>query len=481
MGATLTQVTIPALIRGELHDGALIEFGGRGSAGFSAPDPSTLIGALPLRDPGALRDLQELPFAEIVAFLAALGERLQLHANEHLQAALEHSEAFSDMTPPLVRASFQQLPALFAPEAVREQAELTIGIPYLEGWVPRTLADGRIARIRACGARTVHIIAGNSPLIAALSIIRNAIVRSDAVIKAPSNDPLTALAIARTAAELDCAHPVTRHLSVAYWKGGDTGFEERLLRPANVEKIIAWGGFQSVTHVLRYVQPGLELITLDPKRSATIIGPEAFDDSETHADVALRIATDVGALNQLGCVNARVVYVASGTDPAGLQRINRLGAAVYEALQRLPEHVSTPAKWFDPELRAQLEGLRASPDFYRVHGGTRGEGAVIVSQLDEPVEFHRALSGRVANLVPVDDPADVLPQINASTQTIGIYPESLKAELRDALALYGAQRLVSLGSAADPSMALPQDAIEPVRRMAKWIVEEQSKPGGRET
>ena len=81
--------------------------------------------------------------------------------------------------------------------------------------------------------------------------------------------------------------------------------------------------------------------------------------------------------------------------------------------------MSTPAKHFDPELRANLDALKTAPDFYRVIGGVNGEGAVIVSQLDEPVEFHRSLSGRVANLVPVDDPRDVLPAINAYTQTMG--------------------------------------------------------------
>jgi hypothetical protein len=355
-------------------------------------------------------------------------------------------------------------------------ADAAVGIPYLEGWVSRRLADGRTARVRAFGARTVHIIAGNSPLIAALSIIRNALTRSDAVIKSPSNDPLTALAIARTMGELDPHHPLTRHLSVAYWKGGDEAFEERLFQPVNVEKIIAWGGFASVTHVLRYVQPGLELIALDPKRSATIIGPEAFESADTLDDVALRAATDIGALNQLGCVNARVVYVASGLDAEGIERANRLGRAIYDRLLALPEHVSTKAKWFDPELRAAIDALRASPDWYRVYGGAGGEGAVIVSQLDEPVEFHRSLSGRVANVVPIETPADALRAINAYTQTVGIYPESLKRSLRDLIPLHGAQRLVSLGYAAHPSMALPQDAIEPVRRMVKWIVEEECDP-----
>jgi Acyl-CoA reductase (LuxC) len=381
------------------------------------------------------------------------------------------------MTPPLVRASFEQLPALFAADAVREVADTTIGIPYLEGWVQRTMGDGRTAAIRAFGARTVHIIAGNSPLIAALSIIRNAVARSDAVIKTPSNDPLTALAIARTMGDLAPDHPVTRHLSVAYWKGGDTEVEERLLAPAHVEKIIAWGGFASVTHVLRYVQPGLELIALDPKRSATVIGPEAFATDEALAEVALRTATDIGALNQLGCINARVVYVASGTDAEGVERANRLGAAIYEQLLRLPERLTTKPKWFDPELRAELDALRTSSEWYRVFGGHDGEGAVIVSQLDEPVDFHRSLSGRVANVVPIDDPHDAVRAMNAYTQTVGVYPETLKEELRDVLPLHGAQRLVSLGYAAHPSVALPQDAIEPVRRMVKWIVDESCDPG----
>ena len=67
--------------------------------------------------------------------------------------------------------------------------------------------------------------------------------------------------------------------------------------------------------------------------------------------------------------------------------------------------------------------------------------------------------------------------MNAYTQTIGIYPEALKLALRDRLAYQGAQRLVSLGAAAlFEDAATPQDGIEPVRRMCKWIVEQTSDP-----
>jgi hypothetical protein len=100
---------------------------------------------------------------------------------------------------------------------------------------------------------------------------------------------------------------------------------------------------------------------------------------------------------------------------------------------------------------------------------------VIVSQEEYPVDFSRSLACRVANIVPVDELEAAVRAVNAYTQTIGIYPESLKVELRDRLAFQGAQRIVSLGGAATMQHNMErQDAIEPVRRMCKWITEEQA-------
>jgi hypothetical protein len=373
----------------------------------------------------------------------------------------------------MLQGSYISLGLFFNRHLVREIAEQNIGLDYLNGWVTKTLLDGREVRVRAFGARSLHIPAGNGALISAITIIRNAITRSDAIIKIPSNDPLTATAIARTLADIAPNHPLTKHLTVGYWKGGDVTVEEKLYRPENIEKIIAWGGFASVKHVTRYIQPGLELISLDPKRSATIIGPEAFDNEATLQDVATRTACDVGTANQEGCSCARVVYVLCGTDAQGLARINRLGELIYQSLQKLPSQISTKAKIVNRDLRDHIEATRMDDTFYRVIGGVENEGAVIVSQFDEAVDYSPMLSGRVANLVPVDDIKKVTDAVNAYTQTVGIYPESLKQQLRDLLPLFGAQRLTSLGYACNVALAAPaQDAIEPLRRMCKWIVEE---------
>lgn len=477
--STLTNTTlaVPAVIRGEIIRDNLTAFGTRGGEHeFHAPDPAHVVDRLPLADPGSLRELAALSFAEIVEYLAELATRLALDHNDHLAEAMASSSAWSDATPPVVEHTYRQLHRLFEPTLVRETAERAIGIDHLEGWPEVTLTGGGTAAVHAMGARVLHIIAGNSPAVAALTIMRNAITRSDAIIKSPSNDPATAAAIARTMVDMAPAHPITRHLAVAYWKGGDEAFEQRLYRPEHVEKIIAWGGLSSVRHVTRYVQPGLELITLDPKRSATVIGPQAFADEQTLRTVAQRTAVDVGTLNQLACSNARVIFVVTGTHRDGVESAERLGRLLYEQIQALPASQSTPAKHFDPSLRAEIDALRVASDWHRVIGGEHDEGAVIVSTLDEPVDFYPRLGGRVANIVPVDSIEDILPHINAYTQTVGVYPEALKRQLRDVLPFYGAQRLVSLGHASTMmSPGLPQDAIEPLRRSVKWIVEETSE------
>lgn len=473
----MRQFKAGVVIRGQWIESDLIEFGGRSTGiTFLSPDPKSFVSRLPLSSPKAMADLYELSFADILDFIARLGERLVVDRNPYLAEALEASYLTSSLTPPLLKKSYESLPNIFSREMAREIADNTVGIDHLEGWVGKTMLDGRKVSIRAFGARALHIIAGNSPMIAALSIVRNAITRGDAIIKSPSNDPFTALAIARTMIDVDPNHPLTRHLSVAYWKGGDEALEQKLYQPRNIEKIVAWGGFASVKHVTKYIQPGLALISLDPKRSVSIIGPEAFADDATMREVAKRMATDMGAMNQEGCVNSRVVYVLSGTDDEGLAKLDQFGAYVYEALMNLPHGVSTKAKEMDAELRDSLNVTRLNDEWYKVIGGQDDEGAIIVSHLPEPVDYAPKLGKRIANLVPVDEIGEVYQAVDAYTQTIGIYPESLKFLLRDRLAMFGAQRFTSLGYAASASIAAPQDAIESIRELCKWVVCEDCDP-----
>lgn len=471
-----TEFRVPLIIRGEIIEDGEIEFGGRrGGVAFRAPDVSAHMAKLPLRTPSLMADLYTIGFDEILDFLVAVGDRLDFAQNRHLQEAFALSCRTSGLSESILRTHYAHVGAMFDREEMRAMMERSCGVDYLEGWVdqgPSRFA-GLQARTRAFGSRCVHVIAGNAPIVSILTVIRNALTRSDAIIKTPSNDPLTAAAIVRTMAEMAPDHPITKHISVAYWKGGDERIEQQLYDPRGVEKIVAWGGFDSVKHITQYLQPGIDLITQDPKLSGTIIGKQAFADEATMRSVARRLALDIGAQNQEGCVSARVIYVESGTDDEGLDRANRLGALTFAALQALPDHLSTPHKAFDQSLKAEIDAIRLQDDDFQVFGGRANEGAVIVSQEDYPVDFSRALACRVGNIVPIETFETAVRSVNAYTQTVGIYPETLKTALRDRLAFQGAQRIVSLGGAATMQHNMErQDAIEPVRRMCKWVTEE---------
>jgi Acyl-CoA reductase (LuxC) len=470
---------IPLVARGEVVTDDLVTYQGRrGELSFSTPDCAKHFSKLLLASPSAISDLYQLSFDDILDYLVELGNCLHLDKNEYLGEALEISKMTSGLSDTVLEAAYLNMHRLFKRDIIREIAENCVGIDYLEGWVPGSRLDGRKVNIRAFGARSVHIVAGNLPEATAATILRNAITRSDALIKTPSNDPMTAVAFARTMVKMAPRHPMTRHVAVAYWRGGDEAIESRLYQPRNVEKIIAWGGFASVKHISKYLQPGIDLITLDPKLSASIVGKEVFASEQSMADVAVRLAIDVAAYNQEACVNARVVYVECDMDDAGITKLNTLGEMVQKCMADLPATITSQPKpgTVSKELVDELNAIEFSEDSYRVFGKDIKDGVVVVSQFDDPVDFSGKLANRVANLVPVPSVEAAISFVAAETQTIGVYPESLKRKIRDQLAFYGGQRLVSLGYAAHMSLATPQDGIEPIRRMCKWVFEEECEP-----
>jgi hypothetical protein len=459
-------IPVKFFVRGELVEGSDLTFSGRGGdATFVSADPATLMNRLVLQDAQTLRsDFKGLKTADIIDFLAALGERLDFDRNPLMQEACRVSALFSGLTPSILEGCYRQIPQIFARPVLELMAENEVGIRFLDGWVEVPVPVGR-AKVRAYGAKTLHIIAGNVPIIAAISVIRGSLIKSDNIIKLPSNDPLTATAILATMNELDPSHPLVRHFVAAYWKGGDNRIEHRLITPQHLEKIIAWGGHKSVKHIKHMVGPGIDLITLDPKFSISVIGAEAFGSEEAMRQAAGRAALDAGVFNQEACVNSRTQYVQTTPEKAA-----RYSELLYQAMQSLHPSISTRPKTFPAHLREHLESLRFMYDFYQVIGGENGEGAVVTSLTGDPVDFFPIC--KTVNVIPFSAVADILPHITAATQCVGVYPEALKDDLMDALVAQGVQRFVSLGRATDGAVGVPTDAIEPMRRACKWIVNE---------
>ena len=462
---------IPLIIRGKVIDDEPVSFSARrGELEFRTPDVKKHIKQLVMRNSVNQQDLYKLSLDNIIEYLDALSYRISPEDNPHIRQAIEINALTSTFNKTMNENMFRNMPSAIRRDAIEEVVDQMFGRACLDGWERRKFRDREVS-VRAFGGRTVHMNAGNGAAIVMFSTVFGSILRCDNIVKSPSNDPYTAAAMAQTMIEMDPDHPLTKHLSVAYWKGGDTEFEEKFYKPTNIDTIVAWGGFASMKHIRNYLRPGMDLVALDPKLSASVIGPEAFEDEDSLQYVAKQIGRDVGLYNQAACVSTRTVYVASGTNEKGIENINRLGQLVFDEIQGLPDTVSCPAPDFDPVLRQEINGIRGS-EYFKVIGGKGAEGAVIVSQEDEQVDFSERLDCRVVNLVPVDKVEDCFQWITLDTQTIAVYPESLKSEISIQLALRGGQRITSLGCTGFEAMAAPHDSIELGRRIARWVIRE---------
>jgi hypothetical protein len=476
-----TMLEIPIVTRGRVimpTEGDSVEFKGRGGSSFRSPDPHKHITDLVLGDTAKLADLHHTKMADIIDFLVEFGKRLHLDDNPYLQQSYELAREAGGLSESILRGVYDNLPHMFDPRSLTGSVDKTIGIRYLDGWVPGE-GDYSNCRIRAVGTRQLHITAGNVPVVAGLTIIRGALCKSDVLIKAPSNDPLTANALARTLIELDANHPVTKHVAVAYWKGGDEHMDSQIVRTSRIDKITAWGGMSSMKHIQKFLSPGIDLTALNPKYSMSMIGKEALESEEAMDQAAMGIATLAGFFNQTACANTRIVYVESDTEEDSLEKIVQLGRKMIASFEKIPPLISTPVTKPNKELEAEMEAIADEEDFYHVEGDTLN-GGFVLSKFPDRVDFYDKLNNRVVNFVPVESLKDVVKWCDDTTQTVGIYPERLREEWLDTFALAGIQRLVPM-TGADPMQiyhdmhhmpqGVPHDGIEPMRRSVRWVID----------
>ncbi|MEH0420641.1 acyl-CoA reductase [Streptomyces sp. B21-083] len=247
-------------------------------------------------------------------------------------------------------------------------------------------------------------------------------------------------------------HPVVRSFSAAYWRGGDETVESGLLRPQFFDKLVAWGGESTIRGALRYVGPGFELVSFDPRTSISLIGREAFESPESLALAADAGAADATFFNQQACVASRFQFVEGSEEDA-----DGYTALLCERLGVAREFSSADGPRVPAELREEIDVLRSLAPDYRVWGGCDGRGLVIRSP--EPVDSHP--DGKIVNVVPVAALSEAALHAGVATQTVGVYPGTRKPELRGAVACAGVQRVVSLGGAGGMPPGLSTTASTP--------------------
>lgn len=407
----------------------------------------------------------DTPVSEIIDVLEQTGQWLKADPEGLVAQALENSLKTGPLPRHIMEFSYENISAPFNRAGLEFQIRTELGgSDVLDGW--REIKDspsGRQSRIRAFPPRLIHIVAGNAPGVSALTVVRGALTKGVHLLKLPSNDLFTAPAILRAMASVAPGHPLTRSFSAVYWRGGDEQVERALFRPQFFDKVVAWGGDSAIRSVSKYIGPGFELVSFDPKTSISMIGREVFDSPETLAAVADKAAFDVTLMNQQACASSRFQFVEGTTE-----QVDRYCALLQQRMNVDRPMASAIGPRVPAELRDEIDGLRMLEPAYRVWGGYGGEGVVIRSH--DPVDFHP--DGKIVNVVQVQDLQDAIRHVNIATQTVGVYPAQRKALLRDRLAGAGAQRVVNIGGSAGIEAGLPHDGFNPLQRFVRWVNDE---------
>jgi hypothetical protein len=448
----------PFFVRGRLVEGDDVEHTSRDlGAPFTTPrlDLDTVIAPR-----AELPPLLDVKLAEIIDFLVETGERLALDRNPHMQGCLDLLSATNPLPRRVVENLYRTAPMLLQRESLESMISSNFADPaVLDGWVTRTDASGNRGHLRAFPPRMVHMLAGNAPAGCIASIAQGALVKGVNLFKMPSSDPFTTVAVLRTMAEIDGDHPVVRSMSAVYWAGGDESVERTIYRPQFFDRIVAWGGGPAIVNVIKYLGPGIQLVSFDPKSSISMIGREVFDAASTLADVAERVAADTTIFNQEACLASRFVFIEGERE-----QVEAFCAELAGRLAVDRDFASATAPALPSELRNEVEVMDAMGDI-KVWGSYDGSGLVILS--DDPVDFHP--TNKTSNVVMVPTLEDAVRYVNVATQTIGVFPWRRKTELRDLVASAGGQRVCRVGTANMHVPGGPHDAMFALHRFVHWM------------
>jgi hypothetical protein len=457
----MTEISAPFILRGDLVEGQDVIHRSR-DLGVSFATPKLALDRA-VHPRTQVPPLLNVPLCDIIDFLVQAGERIRDPRNEFMRECIERMCSTHILPRDVVENQAMYAASYLDRRKLMAEIEQNFPDPRaLDGWVPKQDFTGRKSFVRAFAPRLIHVLPGNSPGVAVKSVAQGAMVKAINLFKMSSSDPFTMVAILRIMADIDPHHPVVKSMSAVYWRGGDEAVERVLYRPQYFDKIVAWGGGDAIGNVVKYLGPGFQLVSFDPKTSISMVGCEAFADDATLDAVADLAAADVMTLNQEACVASRFIYLEGNEADA-----DRFGALLHKHIAARAA-ASGDVRPLDMDMKEQVEALNLMDEDYRVWGRTDGKGLVIRSE--EPVDFHPI--NKTANVVRVDRLDDAVKWVNVATQTVGFFPFDRMPAYRDRLANGGAQRIVHLGEAGPSTIGNPHDAMYPLHRFVHWMAHE---------
>ncbi|MFQ5746122.1 MAG: acyl-CoA reductase [Gemmatimonadota bacterium] len=338
------------------------------------------------------------------------------------------------------------------------------GAAALDGFV-RTSRAGR--RRRALGPPLLLLVhAGNVPGVTITAMIRGLMVRSGVLCKLPREEPGLGVLFARALSAED--RLLGDCVAAAWWAGAARGEPwGEWVKLAG--KVIVYGGEDVVRAVREDARVGADVVAYGPRVGIAVLLPDA-----DRPEAAARLAKDVLAYAQQGCVSPRAAYVVGGS--AG-EFAETLATALGAACETAPERPLAAEATAIRALRAEVEfeesagsAGEGSPGGRAVLGSADGYSwTVITGERPEPPVDDLPRVVRVHPVPDVSTLRGLLDSLEGRIQAIGTAGREGWDEVVALGLELGVSRVAELGTMAWPPPDWRHDGRAQLLPLIRWM------------
>ena len=368
------------------------------------------------------------------------------------------------------RETLRRMAEGWTAEALRDLLEAELGDPaVLDGFRPAPTADGSPRLRRASGPPLLlQVHAGNVPGVGVTGMIRGLLARSGLLVRPSRSEPGLAALFARSLKDL--APELGESVAVSWWpRGADAAWRSVA---KEVSKVVVYGGDEAVRRVREEVAGDAELVPYGPRLGVAVL----LSDAPVR-EAARRLARDVCAYEQRGCVSPRVLLapaslldeVARAVDVALGEWVKRYEAAPLSPTEAGALRQLRGRAEFSADGEARLVG---DPEELRWTVLAGGEAALRSEALPRVVRVH-AVEG-------AEGVRRLLESLDGRVQALGYAGRDGLRTLADAAAAAGVSRVCPLGTTAWPPGDWRHDGRHQVLPLLRWTDWELPREEGRD-
>jgi len=312
----------------------------------------------------------------------------------------------------------------------------------------------------------VHIAAGNIPNPTWMSIILGLLARSAQFVKCASGSAFLPRLFAHSLYEAD--PKLGACLEIAEWRGGSVALEDILFGEADC--VTATGSDQTLAAIRSRLPAHARFLGYGHRVSFGFVAREVLSRSNAPR-ITARVADDVVAWNQLGCLSPHVIYVQSGGELSP-DKFAELLAEELERREQTEPRGELPA--------SHAAGIASRRGIYEVRAAHSPETLMWHSQestawtvvFEADPRFQVSCLNRFIYVKPVKDLTELLQHaevVRGKVSTVGIAsPEHQAEELAAQLARWGATRVCPLGRMQNPPLTWRHDGRPALGDLVTW-------------